>query len=192
MRFFPLLAALVLVGLSTPAHALDFGAFFASHLGAGSAGRDGDDFYRKRSVGSIDLQAMPGLHVYGKSILAGMLFDFRMLSELENADPTNHGDFGGFGLLIGPAVLFDFTFGKVLLSWDIRDRQSISSPDAALKGSGFHILFGYKASSILTVDLEYVHARYNAIYRSDLDIETGLDERSLSQNNLSIGVSVSL
>ena len=42
------------------AQAVDFGLFAGTHFGFGYEGSDLSDFYRKRQIGVLDLQAMPG------------------------------------------------------------------------------------------------------------------------------------
>lgn len=191
MRVFVLcLVSLLLLAHPVSARA-ELGLYAGTHLGAGQAGHELNDTYTKRSVGVLDFQAMPGFHFYGKAVLAGLMLDARLLSQLSTSVNTaTAGDLGGKGLLLGPGVNFDFTFGRLLLVWDMRARQSVNEPDATFKGSGFNILAGYRAMPGFTVDLEYVVAKYNAL--SIGDVETGLGSAPISQKSFGLGVSLSL
>jgi hypothetical protein len=172
------------------ARAQDYGIYAGLHLGAGHSGDDIEDAYQTRTVGTVDLQFMPGLRFSGKSILVGLLFDARFLSQISNVDKTAVGDFGGSGLTIGPGVVVDFTKARLLLSWDWRDRQSVNAPDGTtFKGSGFHLLAGYRMSPLVTVDLEYVIAKYNTIAVNDAETDVG--DHLVKQNTIGVGVSVS-
>ncbi|MGZ3649599.1 MAG: hypothetical protein ACXVB9_06480 [Bdellovibrionota bacterium] len=179
--------AFLTLSLASPARA-EFGVFTGAHFGFSQEGRDTNDFYQKRSMGVIDLQAMPGWHFGGKTILAGLLFDVRLLSQLSNVDTNAVGDFGGMGLLLGPGVAFNFSFGRALLSYDMRARQSINSPDATFKGSGFHFLVGYKPLANLSVDFEYVATRYNAYSTALADAD--LSAKPVSCNVIGVGASI--
>jgi hypothetical protein len=186
MRFLLALAFLTL-SIASPARG-DFGVFTAAHFGFSQEGRDSNDFYQKRTMGVIDLQALPGWHFAGKTLLAGLLFDIRLLSQLSQVDTNSVGDFGGTGFLLGPGLAVDLPFGRALLSYDIRARQGINTPDATFKGSGFHFLVGYKPLPNLSVDLEYVATRYNA-YSSTLS-DVDLSAKPVSCNVVGFGASL--
>jgi len=155
--------ALALLMLSPNAHALDYGVYAGSHIGIGDEGRNGADTFPNRTVGVLDLQALPGARFYGKALTAGLLFDFRLYTQVSNADPVKVGNYGGTGLQLGPGVALDLPFVRGLLAWDIRARQSINDPDQTFKGSGFHFLLGYKAMPTFSVDFEYVSTRYKTV-----------------------------
>lgn len=174
--------ALAFLLLAPVAHAADYGLYAASHIGIGDEGRGQSDTYQNRTVGTLDAQAMPGMYFLGKTFLAGVLVDLRLLFQVSNADKTQAGDYGGTGLQVGPGFVLDFPTVKFLASWDIRARQSISSPDStSFKGSGFHFILGYKALPTFSVDFEYVATRYKTV-------ATALGEVDLSSNPITYGV----
>jgi hypothetical protein len=193
MRALPFLFLFLLAILAPlSAHAVMYGGLVG---GAFSYGDEGDDTEtspnQKRATGAIELKLMPGVRFYGKSILVGLLADFQFHSQLSSGDKSAIGDFGGTGLLLGPGVVFDFHFGRLLLSYDIRDRQGISQPDATLKGSGFHIAFGYRVMPTVTIDLEYTRARYNTLSTPDGETDLGGDT-SIKCKSVGLGVSVAI
>ena len=187
MRFLAFAFAFLVLAYSYSARA-EFGLYAGTHFGYGSEGRDTNDAYLKRTVGVLDFQAMPGMKLYGKVLLVGLLFDLRLLSQLSNVDTQAVGDFGGSGLLLGPGIALDFPYGKILLSYDLRARQSIHSPDATFKGSGFHFLIGYKAMPRFSLDFEYVATHYKTV--SVLGVDNDLSGNPMTHNNIGAGVSL--
>ena len=185
MRF---LALALLLLVAPQALAADFGLFAGSHIGIGDEGRTKSDTFQDRTVGALDLQVMPGLHYFGNTLLAGILFDLRLLFQVSEADPKKAGDYGGTGLQVGPGFALDFSRAKFLASWDMRARQSTSSPDLSFKGSGFHFLLGYKALPTFTVDFEYVATRYKTIGTSygELDVS----DNPVTYHMLGMGASI--
>lgn len=173
--------ALLAIWLSPRAEA-NFGAHLAPHFGFGNMGDDSSGRLRSRSVGTFDLQAMPGYRVYGNAILVGMMFDYRFISQLSEED--NLQGLSGRGYLIGPGVGFELTFGKVLLSYDFMARYRAPSPEARLEGSGFHFIFGYRIAPNVYADLQYVRTRYNKLNDEDLG------DQSIKQNNIGFGLSL--
>jgi hypothetical protein len=181
------LLALAIVALfsSTLARA-DYGAHLGAHFGYGQMGNSSGDENRTRNMGTLDLQAMPGIKLYGNALLLGLMLDYRFMSQL--TDETNLSSYGGRGFLAGPGALLDFSFGRFLFSWDMRARHYYSGPDTTYKGSGFHFLFGYKVMGNLCADLEYVISRYNAVRINE--VETGLDEnKQVTHKSLGFGLS---
>jgi len=172
----------VFLFLGSGAQAAEYGVYAASHIGIGDEGRGNSDTYQNRTVGTLDLQVMPGVRFFGKTLLAGLLIDLRLLFQASNADPVKAGDYGGTGLQVGPGFVLDFPTAKFLVSWDLRARQSINSPDSAgFKGSGFHFILGYKALPTFSVDFEYVATRYKTA-------STAFGELDLSSNPVTYGV----
>jgi hypothetical protein len=168
--------------MAPAAQAANYGIYAGSHIGIGDEGRNGADTYQNRTVGTLDLQAMPGLRYFGSTLLAGVLIDLRLLSQVSDADPSKAGDYGGPGLQLGPALLLDFPAARLLASWDMRARQSTNSPDGVgFKGSGFHVILGYKALPTVSVDFEYVTTRYKTV-------GTLLGEEDLSSNPITYTV----
>ena len=157
-------AALILwIGLLLPsaASAADWGFFTGAHFGFSKEGQSVGDDYPGRSMGSLDLQAMPGVHFFNNAVLFGPLLDARLQSQLDTGTATS---FNGFGLTVGPGFLFDFKAFRLLISWDWRDRQSISAPaNATLAGSGFHFLLGIAVAPKVDFNIEFVLAKFNTL-----------------------------
>ncbi|HEY8280440.1 MAG TPA: hypothetical protein VIH99_12500 [Bdellovibrionota bacterium] len=177
-------AILLTLILSQPAQAFDFGAHMAGHFGYGDMGNETSDTYRDRGMGTFDLQAMPGLHVYGNNLLVGLMLDYRFLSQLSREGGLR--DFSGRSFLAGPGASYELSFGKLLFAYDMRARHYLASPDTTYKGSGYHFLFGYRLIGDLFLDLEYVVVKYNAVNVSGT--ETGLDF-PVSHANFGLGLS---
>ena len=179
------LVHLALLALLTPTLAkADYGAHVGGHFGYGKMGNSSLDANQSRGIGTFDLQGMPGIKVYGKFILLGLMLDYRFHSQL--SDDNSLSQYGGRSFLLGPGAILDFPLFKLLFSWDIRDRHYYSGPDTTYKGSGFHFLFGYKVVGNLCVDLEYVTARYKSVKINDDEI--GLDD-PVKHYNLAFGLS---
>lgn len=173
--------ALLVIWLAPSAEA-NFGAHLAPHFGFGNMGDDSSGSLRSRSVGTFDLQALPGYRVYGNAILLGLMIDYRFISQLSEED--NLQGLSGRGLLLGPGAGFEFAFGKLLLSYDLIARHSATSPEAKLEGSGFHLLFGYRIAPNVYADLQYVRTRYNKLNGEDLG------DLPIKQNNIGFGLSL--
>jgi hypothetical protein len=184
MRFL----ALSLFLAASSAQAADYGIYAGSHIGIGDEGRKESDTFQNRTVGTLDLQAMPGVRYFGNTLLAGILFDFRLLFQVSDADPKKAGDYAGTGFQVGPGFLFDFPLARFLASWDMRARQSVNSPEMSFKGSGFHFLLGYKALPTFSVDLEYVATRYNTVSTALGEADVG--PNPVTYHMLGLGASV--
>jgi hypothetical protein len=163
-----------------------FGGHVGAHLGVGNFGGAGQPVGSK-SLGTLDLQAMPGYRIFGNSLMLGVLFNLRYLSDLNGASGYDK-DASGTGSLIGLALAYEFSVFKIIGSWDLRARQSGSNPDTTYKGSGYTILFGYKTMPNFYVDFMVNKTSYTS--REVLDIpETFV--KPVQHWNLALGMSYS-
>ncbi len=181
------LLALLLLALHSISAEAEVGLHIGGHFGYGKMGDEANDLNRSRNMGTFDLQGMPGYRLYGKLLLAGLLFDYRFIGQLTDKSATL-SDLSGRSFLLGPAIVVDLPVGKLLFSYDIRARHYFSGPDTTYKGSGVHFLFGYKVAGNLCVDIEYVVTNYNTVTISDIETElTG--DLPLNHKNLGFGLS---
>lgn len=177
---------LALIALSIPNLAqAAFGLHVGGHFGYGNMGNESTDADQARSVGTFDVQAMPGLRALGNVLLVGLMLDYRFHSQLKDDDSLV--PYSGRSFLLGPGVALDLSFGKLLFSYDILTRHYYTGPETTLKGSGFHILAGYKVMGNLSVDLEYVVSRYSTV--DQYNGERDLGEFPIKHKNLGFGLS---
>jgi hypothetical protein len=180
------LKPLVLVVFLLPGLAqAGFNLRLGGHFGYGKMGNDTTDENRLRNMGTFDLQGMPTLSLFNQILAAGLILDYRFLSQF--SDDTTLTQYNGHGYLFGPVAALNLPLITALFAWDILARHSYSGPDTTYKGSGFHFLIGYKIVSNISLDLEYVIANYNAVKIND--VETGLGEHPVSHKNLGLGLS---
>lgn len=161
---FKKLASLCLVSLifswsSSPAEAA-FGGHVGAHLGIGNIG-GGAQPVGNTSIGTLDLQAMPGYRIFGNSLMPGVLVNVRFLSQLAGSNAYGR-EVSGTGSLIGLALAYEFDVFKIIGSWDLRARHSHSKPDTTYMGSGFTLLFGYKTLPDFYVDFMVNKTSYNS------------------------------
>ncbi|MGZ3695177.1 MAG: hypothetical protein ACXWQO_13640, partial [Bdellovibrionota bacterium] len=175
--------ALVLIFSPTSAKAV-FGGHIGSHLGIGNLGGAGQPV-GNTSVGTLDLQAMPGYRILGNSLMLGPLFNLRYLSQLAGSNAVGK-DVTGTGLLVGVAIDYDFSVFKIIASWDIRARHNHDKPDTTYKGSGYTLLFGYKTLPDFYVDFMLNKTSYNA---RDVNGVPETLVKPLQHWNLAIGMS---
>lgn len=184
---FPLILTLFLGLLSSSAEA-QFGAHFATHFGYGKMGSD-SGFIQKRSMGTFDLQAMPGYRLLGNQLLLGLLFDLRFMSQLQDQNDVGGEDFGGRGLTWGLGASFEPGPVKILVSYDLSARHWYTAPETTYKGSGFHFILGIPVAPSLFLDLQYVTTTYNT--RKVNGDEYGLADDNVQHWNVGFGVSYS-
>jgi hypothetical protein len=184
---------LFLALLSVPARA-EFGLHVGGHFGYGKMGDEANDINQDRSMGSFDLQAMPGYRFLDKLLMAGVMLDYRFLGQLEDKSATL-SDFSGRSFLIGLGAMLDLPTVKFILSYDFHDRHNISLPKTTYKGKGWHFLLGYKVAGSLCVDLEYVVANYDSqtLLGEDSDLSgtdlSGNTRYPISHDSLAFGLS---
>ena len=158
-------------------------------MGLGPMGHDYLDAYETRTVGTIDIQALPGVKPFGEMVLTGLLFDFRLLTQLTKMDKNTRGDFGGSGFLVGPGVLLDLNLGKLLFSYDLRARTRINQPDnTTFKGSGFHLVFSYNWADKIAGEFQLVKTTYKTFINSLGEFEFPNDP--LTHISYSFGASI--
>lgn len=162
----------------------EFGFHAGSHFGYGRISNDGGSI-PARSMGVFDVQFMPGYRMLG-SLMPGLLFEYRLMSQLEE---TATPDFGGRGLIIGLGATFEPGPVKLLVSYDFRARHWYSGPDTTYSGSGFRFLVGYKFLPGFAFDVQYVSTSYDS--QEVNGIATGLNNDNLHHWNLGFGASYS-
>lgn len=138
-----------------------------------------------RPIGSFDLQAMPGYRVLDP-LTVGWMLDYHFVSQLNN-NTAPGSDFTGNGLQMGLGVMFEPGPLKLLVSYDPWSRHWHSNPDTTFKGSGYHLLAGYKVIDDFSFDLEYVRAAYNV--KEILSLETPLGPDEIFYWSLAFGIS---
>ena len=162
------------------------GLHAATHLGIGSidTGRKSAPY---RSLGTFNLEAMPGWR-FSPKLMAGLVVDYRLITQLEDGTGSNAANFGGKGLTLGLGGTFETGDAKFLVSYDPFARHWAPSPQTTYKGSGFHIMAGIQFEPKWFIDVEFSSATYD---------EAGI--RGLDQHlrdprthwNLALGVSYS-
>lgn len=179
--FFTFLAFLI----SVPAAQASFGLHLGSHLGFGGMGNESGSRVN-RTMGTFDLQAMPGYRVFG--VMPGLFLEYRMMSQLTNRIEAG-SDYSGNGSNVGLGVLFEPALFKFLASYDFRSRHGFSTPDTTFSGSGYRLIVGYKILPLLAFDVQYVSTKYNTIEENET--ETSIDNDPVKHWNLGFGVSLS-
>jgi hypothetical protein len=183
MRFWILLLLPLL--LPQPAWA-QFGFHAGSHFGYGGMRSDSGS-RPQRDMGTWDFQFMPGYR-FPPLLMAGLLLDYRFMSQLTDKSQVG-SDYSGRGFLWGLGLTAEPGLFKLLVSYDFRARHWFSGPDTTFKGSGYHLLFGYKFMPGFFADLEYVSTTYNS---QEVDgISSGLKNDDLHHWNLGLGISYS-
>ena len=182
------LLAFVLFSLTSPARA-EFGFHAGAHLGFGRMGDEAIGGYSDRSIGSFDLQVMPGYRLLAGQLLAGLMLDYRFVSQLTNAGQVG-SNFSGNGFLLGLGTSIEPGPFKFLVSYDFLARHSIKQPESTLEGSGFHLLFGYKFLPLFYFDLELVTATYDNMSLDTYSIELPY-QQSIRHWQLGLGISYS-
>lgn len=162
-----------------------FGFHAGTHLSFGQMGSESESV-KDRSMGSFDLQFMPGYRYAG--LMGGLLLDYRFISQITSASDAG-SDLAGHSFTWGLGGTWEPGIWKFLFSYDFRARHSVSEPENTYKGSGFHLLAGYKIAPSLCVDLQYSRMRYNTLETAVS--ETGLGDDSVRHWNLGIGISYS-
>jgi hypothetical protein len=162
-----------------------FGLHLGSHLGFGGMGNESGS-RASRTMGTFDLQAMPGYRVFG--VMPGLLLEYRMMSQLTNRIEAG-SDYSGNGTNFGLGVLFEPGMFKFLASYDFQSRHWFTEPDTTFSGSGYRFLVGYKILPLLAFDFQYVATKYNTVEESE--VETSIDHDPVSHWNLGFGVSLS-
>lgn len=183
----PLLALALLSALPTVAEA-SFGLHAATHLGIGDMGSSSPTM-PSRSVGTFDLQAMPGYRLFSQQLLIGLMLDYRFVSQLDNPSRAAGTDYTGSGLLMGIAAAYETNLVKILLGYDFRARHSHDLPETSLMGSGYRLQFSYKVFGPWGADLQYVHTNYNTMEAAGTESE--LNNYNFRHWNLGLGVSYS-
>lgn len=179
---------LLIPGLAIPSLArAEFGFHAGSHFGIGKMAYD-NGIPGDRDMGTFDLQFMPGYR-FPMGLMAGLMLDYRLMSQLTDESETGRTDYSGRSLLMGLAATFEPGPLKFLLGWDLRARHWFSGPDTTFMGSGWRLLFGYKFLPGFAFDIEFVNTIYNASEVNGL--ETGLNNNNLKHWNLGFGVSYS-
>lgn len=180
-----LLAAIWIALLPSPARA-GFGGHVGSHLGIGNMG-GGRQPVSSKSMGTLDLQAMPGYSLFGGALMPGIMAQLRFLSQL--AGSTSYGEeVSGTGFLLGLGVAYKFDLFKVIASWDLRARHSYDNPGSTFKGSGFTLQFGYKTMADLYMDFLFSRTSYSS--REVMDVEQ-IFPVPVAHWNLGLGISYS-
>ena len=180
-RFFTL-AALLLGSLASTAAQADFGIHLASHLGFGNLGGDNQKV-ESRSMGVLDLQALPGYRVPG-GLLVGPHLNVRFLSQLNGGGDE---EFSGAGSLIGLGAMYELATFKALASYDMRARHSHSEPDTTYMGSGFTLLVGFLMMPMTFLDIEFNKTTYNMQTQGDTTHHLG---SRFTHWNVGVGVSL--
>lgn len=179
------LTLLFLSILFSPVAEAQFGFHAGTHLSFGQMG-DESGSVEDRSMGSFDLQFMPGYRYAG--LMGGLLLDYRFVSQITSTSDAG-SDLGGRSFLWGLGITWEPAIWKFLFSYDFRARHSVSEPENTYKGSGFHLLAGYEIAPNLYVDLQYSRMRYNTLETTTS--ETGLGENPVRHWNLGLGISYS-
>jgi hypothetical protein len=178
--------ALLAVLLFPSTASAEFGFHAGSHFGFGRMGSEAGS-RPSRSLGSFDLQFMPGYR-FMPLFMGGLLLDYRFLAQLANESEVG-SNFSGRSFLWGLGLMAEPGPFKVLVSYDFRARHWFSGPDTTFKGSGYHILFGYKFLPAIAFDIQFVSTTYNS---QEVDgIPAGLSPDTIKHWNLGFGVSYS-
>ncbi|MCO5143992.1 MAG: hypothetical protein M9962_12955 [Oligoflexia bacterium] len=129
-----------------------FGVHLGSHIGIGRLGNETTQV-RDRSMGTFDLQAVPGYKILSDSLMVGLLLEYRLLSQLTSAGNVAGEDFSGGGFSLGPAVTYRISLVKILVGYDLISKQSTHTPEGSLSGSAIRFLVGYELFPSLYADL---------------------------------------
>lgn len=176
---------ILLLCFSGPSAQASLGLHLGSHLGFGGMGNESGT-RTNRTMGTFDLQAMPGYRVFG--FMPGILLEYRMMSQLTNRIEAG-SDYSGNGSNVGLGILFEPALFKFLASYDFRSRHGFSSPETTFSGSGYRLMVGYKILPLLAFDLQFVQTKYNTVEENET--ETSIDEDPITHWNLGFGVSLS-
>lgn len=166
-----------------------FGFHAGSHLGIGRMGNESLTL-ANRTMSVIDFQFMPGYTI--GAFMPGLLLDYRFVGQMTDSVNAGGSDLAGKSFIIGLGTTFLTGDWKILFSYDLRSRHSLSTNDSSgnhttYKGSGFHLLGGYQLAKNWFFDGEFVQSSYNtsAVGESESDISSN----KVKQWNLSFGVS---
>ncbi|RZA06465.1 MAG: hypothetical protein EOP11_10315 [Proteobacteria bacterium] len=154
------LALLSLAAASSPARA-ELGLHAATHFGVGAMGTE-NPAEPNRSMGTFDLQAMPGWRFPNSKFMAGMLIDYRFMTQLEEGVPiTGETNFAGQSVHFGIGGTFETGDLKLLATFDPLARHWAAVPTTTFKGSGLHLLAGIQFEPNWYIDIEYSEATYD-------------------------------
>ncbi len=179
------LLLLLLLCFSPLAAQAEFGFQVGGHFGIGNMGNDSGSI-RERSLGTFDVQFMPGYHFLG-DFMGGLLLEYRLISQLTNQVEAG-SDLSGNGFIWGLAAMYEPGPLKFLVSYDFRARHWFDEPETVYSGSGYRFLFGYKFLPGFAFDLQYSSTNYN--YRRLGAAESEIaDEDQPRHWNIGLGLS---
>lgn len=111
-----------------------------------------------RSMGTLDVQAMPGFRMLG--FMPGIMLNLRLLGQL-SGDNSAGNEVSGSGSLLGVGVAYEPGPVKLIGSYDLRARHTHSLPDTSYQGSGFTFLVGLLMMPGMYIDLQFNRTSYD-------------------------------
>lgn len=181
MRLAALALLALLVGHSANA---GFGLHIGGHFEGGNFGGDSNGEFATKSIGAIDLQAMPGYRFLGDIVLVGLMLEGRFVTHLAE---KSEREWGGKSFTYGPAFSVEAPFLKLLLGWDVYARHNTSTPSATYKGSGWRILLGYRLAATWWTDLQYSTVTYDS--RTEGEASADMSLAPVKSSTMAFGIS---
>lgn len=163
------------------------GLHAATHFGFGRMG-DGSRTLLERSMGTFDLQLMPGYR-FSELLMPVFVLDYRFIVSQLSSRSEVGSDLTGSGNLWGIAVVSEPGPIKVLLGYDFRARHNRDDPETEYSGSGIRAVLGYAVFPNFHFEMQFTSTSYSS---ADANSQTTELTQPIKHWNFAFGMAYSL